>query len=120
MFLGVSEERVLDGTPKDLEPFLDSYKLKQKSRDEEMWRMNQYTMLAVSVAVSRNLYGKKSKAKYLDKPILQIEEEKKKEETKVLTESEKKQQREMILMRLQLMKINFENNKKNEDKNKGE
>ena len=85
MFLGVSEERVLDGTPKDLEPFLDSYKLKQKSRDEEMWRMNQYTMLAVSVAVSRSLYGKKSKAKYLDKPILQIEEEKEKEEGKVLT-----------------------------------
>ena len=103
-----------------MEPFLESYKLSQKSKDEEMWRSNQYTMLAVSVAVSRSLYGKKSKVKYLDKPILQIEEEKKKEETKVLTEPEKKQQREMILMRLQLMKINFENNKKNEDKNKGE
>ena len=101
-----------------MEPFLEMYKLKQKAKDEELWRANQYTMIAVSVAVSRTLYGRKSKSKYLDKPILQMQEEKQKNDEKVLTEADKKHQRDQILMRLQLMQINFNSNKKKNEQDR--
>lgn len=112
--LGVSEERIFDGTPNDLKPFLEAQKLKHKMHDEEAWTDNQYTMVAVSVALQKFFFGKKSKAKYLEKPLYQIAEEKRKdeEENKQLTEDDKKKGRENLLMMLQLMQINFNNSHK--------
>lgn len=98
----------MNGTPNDLKPFLDAYNLSRKEADEQAWLHNQYTMVAVSLAVSKSLYGKKAKGKYPDKPFLQIQEEKIKEER--ITEEEAKRQRENLLNMLQLMQINFENN----------
>lgn len=36
-----------------------------------MWFMGVYVQSAVSVAIERNLAGKKAKSKYLEKPIMQ-------------------------------------------------
>ena len=108
--IGVSEERIFDGTPNDLKPYMDAYKLKQEILDENMWRSNMYTLNAVYVAISMAFSGKKSKAKYMEKPILQEEKEKKKEEA--LTEEEAKKQRENILNMLQIMQVNFNNTHK--------
>ena len=112
--IGVSEEKFLDSTPYDLEPYLESYKLKQRQWDAQAWQYNMYTMCAVQTAVATVLVGKKSKAKYLDKPFLQdIQEEQEKGEN--LSEAEKKRQREKLLMTLQLMQANFELNHSNDD-----
>lgn len=89
---------------------MDAYKLNQEILDENMWRSNMYTLNAVYVAISMAFSGKKSKAKYMEKPILQGEKEKKKEET--LTEEEAKKQRENILNMLQIMQVNFNNTHK--------
>lgn len=49
--------------------------LQQKRTDHMMWQMGAYVTNAVSVAVSNALNGKKSKAKYLEKPFTQMAEE---------------------------------------------
>lgn len=36
---------------------------------------NQYTLSAVSVAIEHNLAGRKSRSKYLEKPILELAKE---------------------------------------------
>lgn len=91
--IGVSEEKFWDSTPYDLEPYLDAYKLKQRQWDAQAWQYNMYTMCAVQTAVATVLVGKKTKAKYLDKPFLQdVQEEQEKGEN--LSEAEKKRQRE--------------------------
>ncbi|OUO77892.1 hypothetical protein B5F53_11800 [Blautia sp. An249] len=102
----------MDGTPSDLKPFLEANRLKRKEEDELSWMHNQYTMVAVSVAVSRILLGKKAKGKYPDMPFMQKHEEKAKAQ-ETITEEEAKKQRKNLLSMLQLMQINFENNHKN-------
>lgn len=52
-----------------------------------MWHMGIYVLNATSVAVSRCLAGKKSKAEYLDKPLYELSEEQQKEAK--LTDAEK-------------------------------
>lgn len=68
-------------------------------------------MDAVSLAVSKALYGKKAKGKYPDKPFMQIQEEREKEQEQI-TEQEAVRQRKNLLCMLQLMQVNFENNHK--------
>ena len=88
MAIGVSEERVLDGTPKDLKPFLEAHNLRRKEADEQSWAHNQYTMIAVSVAVSRALVGNKARGKYPTKPFLQ-EKEIEEQESQGFTDAER-------------------------------
>lgn len=118
MSIGIAEERILDGTPEDLKPFLKADRMRRKARDEEAWLNNQYTMIAVSVAVQRSLYGKKSKIKYLEKPLSELSEEKEKQRIKDenLTEEEKKQQRNNVLLMLQTMQFNFNKNHNKKEK----
>ena len=110
--LGVSEERILDGTPNDLKPFSDAYNLKMEMEDEQAWMQGQYTLAAVMHGLSR-LSKKGGKVNYPDKPMLGEQAEKQKEEH--MTENDKKKQRENLLMSLQIMQINFRNNHKNDE-----
>lgn len=107
--IGVSEEKFWDSTPIDLKPYVESYKLQQKARDAELWRMGMYAMSAVQTSLSLALNGKKSKAEYIQKPML-FEEHK---EAHELTEEEMKTEREKFLMQLQIMQANFERNNEN-------
>jgi len=76
--LGVSESHFWDSTPKELEPYRKMDEMRQERKDYEMWMMGQYVLSAVQTAVSGVLAGKKSKAKYVEQPIMQtIKEEKK-------------------------------------------
>ena len=54
--------------------------------------------------------GKKSKAEYLKKPLLESTEEEKRKQEGILSEEEKKKQRNALLASLQLMQANFELN----------
>ena len=59
--MGVSEEKFMDSTPKELEPYKKAYELK--------------------TAVQNSLYGKKSKSKYMENPLLESVLEQKEEKT---------------------------------------
>lgn len=69
--IGVLESNFWDSTPKELEPYRKMDEMREKRTDYHMWLMGQYVMSAVSTAVSGVLAGRKSKAKYIEKPILQ-------------------------------------------------
>ena len=72
-----------------------------------------YVMNAVSVAVEACLAGKKARGKYIDTPIF----EKIDEQENVLDEKTLQKQRELFVAKLEVMKANFElNKKKNKDK----
>ena len=103
----------MDSTPAELKPYLEAEKIRQKRRDAELWQAGIYQTSATFTAVVNALMGKKSKAEYIKKPLLEsAEEEEKKKQSKILTEEEKKKQREALLASLQLMQANFETNHK--------
>lgn len=78
---GVSAGDIKWSCPKDLEPYIEAYKLEEKKKDENNWMLGLYIQSAVSVAVEHNLAGKKAKSKYLEKPLLQEAEDKNREIT---------------------------------------
>lgn len=61
--------------PVDLEPYAKAYELEIQHQDSRMYMMGMYNLSAVTVAVERNLAGRKSRAKYLEKPILELAKE---------------------------------------------
>ena len=70
--------------------------------------MGMYNLNAFSTALSMALAGKKSKAKYLEKPLLEQTDNIPDEE---LTEEQIEQERQKLLMALQVSQANFELNK---------
>ena len=68
---GLTPEDINWSCPADLEPYSRADTLDTKQKDEMMWFMGVYVQSAVSVAIERNLAGKKAKSKYLEKPIMQ-------------------------------------------------
>ena len=99
----------MDSTPAELKPYLEAEKIRQKRKDAELWQAGIYETSATFTAVANALIGKKSKAEYLKKPLLESAEEKRKQED-ILSEEEKKKQRNALLASLQLMQANFELN----------
>ena len=68
--------------PADLQPYADAYSLERKQRDNEMWMwFGSYGLSAVAVAVEHCLSGKKAKLKYIDKPVMDQQNNEKKEIT---------------------------------------
>ena len=70
--------------------------------------MGMYNLNAFSTALSVALAGKKSKAKYLEKPLLEHTDNVPDEE---LTEEQIEQERQKLLMALKVSQANFELNK---------
>lgn len=67
-----------------------------------------YNLNAFSTALSMAIAGRKSKAKYLDKPLFDQTDDIPDEE---LTEEQIEQERQKLLMALQVSQANFELNK---------
>lgn len=108
--IGVSKEEFMDSTPAELKPYLEAEKIRQKRKDAELWQAGIYETSATFTAVANALMGKKSKAEYLKKPLLESAEEEKRKQEGILSEEEKKKQRNALLASLQLMQANFELN----------
>ena len=98
----------MDSTPYELECYHDAEVMREKRSDAERWHMGLYNLNAFSVALSSALNGRKSKAKYIEKPMLQNEDTVPDEE---LTEEQIKQERQKLLMALKVSQANFELNK---------
>lgn len=93
-------------TPKELGYCVKGERIKQKTKDEEMWRMGIYVQAAVSVAVERNLAGRKATSKYIEKPMMQFCEEQ-----KPLTEEEKQKAVDLFFAKENARRINWKRNK---------
>lgn len=106
--IGVSKEEFLDSCPVDIECYHEAEIIREKRADRERWHMGMYNLNAFSTALSMALAGKKSKAKYMDKPLLEQSEPIPDEE---LTEEQIKQERQKLLMALKVSQANFELNK---------
>ena len=68
--LGVSEEHFWDSNHTELKPYRKMDEMRRERMDFEMWMMGNYVLSAVQTAVSGVLAGKKSKAKYIETPLL--------------------------------------------------
>lgn len=99
-------------TPKTLRAHHKAYSMKEKRMDEMIWAAcGNYVLSAVAVAVEGCLAGKKSKLKYVEKPLLHKTEQKTEQKTD-FTEEELQKQREMFVAMLNIKKANFELNHK--------
>lgn len=56
--------------PADLEPYAKAHRLQLQEQDNQLYMMGIYTLSAVSVAIERNLAGKKAKSEYIKEPVL--------------------------------------------------
>lgn len=98
----------MDSCPIDIECYHEAEILREKRSDRERWHMGMYNLNAFSVALSTALNGRKSKAKYIDKPLLEQAQTVPDEE---LTEEQIEQERQRLLLALQVSQANFELNK---------
>lgn len=106
---GLGMDDILWSCPKDMEPYLNAFKIEREVADTDAWVIGQYVMHAIDVVADRIISGmskKKSSAKYLEKPLhLMYKEENKTDE---LSEEEKIRQTELLFMKLKVMQSNFE------------
>lgn len=110
MAIGVSYERFMYSCPKELEPFIETERLKMIRRDEDMYVMGVYTQRAVAVAIEHCLAGRKAKSKYFDKPLMADGFNEENGEANI-SEAELQKQREAFMAKLMLMKTNHDLNR---------
>lgn len=102
-------------TPRTINAIADGYVKRIEQQDYMNWVNGHYLMSAVTVAVERNLAGKKAKAEYLKKPIL-----KEMKEQENPSEKELQLQRELFVEQLKNMQFNYELTHKKESTEGGE
>ena len=91
--------------PADLEPYKEAHNLEVREADSLAYAFcGNYVLSAVAIAVERNLAGKKSKSKYVDSPMLQ--------EYGMSEEERKQKQIDLFVAKMELMKMNFDANKR--------
>lgn len=98
-------------SPKKLNAFYKADEIALKRRDAEMWHLGQYILSAVLTATDHCLNGKKAHSKYIEQPLMRINNGNKDNE---LTKEEIQKQREAFVAMLMAKKINFELNNKKE------
>lgn len=104
----MSKSEFLDSSPNELNCYILAEEMSQKRKDTACWQMGMYNMTAFSVALGKALAGRKSKAKYMEKPFHEQIAEKKKEEDENLSEEQKDIERDKLLTALMTMQANFE------------
>lgn len=102
-------DEIKHSTLSNLRFYDDAYKIKRRMADELSYFSGIYTYEAVAIAVGNAFRGKGSKAiDYRKKPILEEIEE----QNNPLSEAELKRQRELFMAQLNVMKSNFEMEKR--------
>lgn len=91
-----------DSNPTELKPYVKAYKIQQKERDADNWRLGIYFMQAMSVCFNFS----KKEIEYFDKPL--IEEMEYRNSAQYRIDGQKK-----LLAMLETMQMNFERSKKN-------
>lgn len=74
---GFTVEDIDWSCPADLEPYAKAHNLELTERDAQMYNMGKYVEIAFSVVMAHfgaGLAGKDSKAEYIEKPFMQMED----------------------------------------------
>lgn len=112
--MGVPYEMFWHLTFKKLKVYDKAYELRRKIEDEKAYMQGIYNLKALEVALSHfsSTFSKgKCDAKYFDVPLLSDKNKTQNE----YTEEELQRQRELFVAKLQIMKANFDLNKKNKE-----
>lgn len=108
---GITAEDINWSCPADLEPYSKAHDLELKNMDAYIYSVcGMYVMSAVSVSVEHCLAGKKAKSKYIDTTIT-----KEVEKNKPLTEDEIQKMRDAFVLKMEMMKANFDANHKDKE-----
>jgi hypothetical protein len=105
---GFTVEYIKWSNPAELEPYKKAYELSQKRIDEQNWVLGAYIMSAVNTAVEHNLAGRKATSEYIKEPFSKLKDT----ENGKLTQTEIDRQREALVQQLNIMKLNFDLEKK--------
>jgi len=107
--IGVPYEVFWHLTPRKLDSFIKAHRLRRRMHDEEAWLDNAYTLRAFEVVMAHfgaGLSGKRSSAKYFDKPMFgELREQ------KALTEEEKQREVDLFFAREGARRVNWNRNK---------
>lgn len=87
-------------TPRELNPYLEAYNLRNKADDKNRWEQGLYIQSAVTTSIDACLNGKKATSKYIEKPFLQMEEEKS-------NDDENLKKAKLLFANLSVMQSNF-------------
>lgn len=100
--IGIPEAIFWQSTVRELNPYIEAEKIRQKNADRNNYYLGAYTYHAVFAAIENAFNGKKAKAKYLEKPFSeqQSEEEMENEKKIALTKQ--------LFQKLEIMQMNFE------------
>jgi len=99
----MTEEQFWKCTPHRLQTYIKAYKERANELDAIMWNMGVYVQRAVMVGVDSVLNGRKSRAKYFEKPIHMMREDSKYYDASQLSESEKQALRDKLVRNLKAM-----------------
>lgn len=99
----MTEECFWSCTPHRLQSYIEAYALKEEQKDNDYWRIGLYTHRACITALSNALEGRKSKIKYFEKPIHELEKDSKYEDGSDLPEEEKEKLRQALVNNLKSM-----------------
>lgn len=92
-----------------LKAYVEARNIRLRAEDELAWLQGRYVFDAVSIALANAFRGKaKAAVKYNEKPYSQMEGK----DGSSLTEEQKKQYVDALFNRLEIMKFNFEMEKK--------
>ena len=78
--IGVPMRTIYFSSPNALNPYVDAYRRRKQSADNDMWTMGIYVQSAVFTAVAGALNGRKSRAKYISEPLSTTAEKREAEE----------------------------------------
>lgn len=87
-------------TPRDLKPYFEAYKLKNKEEDRNRWEQGLYIQSALMASMDACFNGKKATFKYVEKPFLQMEEDKS-------NDDENLKKAKLLFANLAVMQSNF-------------
>lgn len=113
--MGVTWEQFWKLNPRKLDSIFAGYKAKLKEDDYKNWLNGIYTQSAVFVSIDIALNGRKSKSKYLKRPLLE-----EMENQQNMSEEEMQKQRELFVAKLLAMQANFNINHGEKSKNEQE
>lgn len=118
--IGISYNDFWDMTLKQFRIHEKGHNLKLKEIDKMNWYLGQYIYMADLAATDNCLNGRKSRAKYADKPFLQdVELDTKTEEEQLEDETKKeKLAAEKTFLKLKVMEANFNLRKEREAREK--
>lgn len=100
---GLSVDDIKMSCPADMRVYVKAHESEIGDMDMYVWSaVGTYVYSAVGTAIDNVLHGKKSHAKYMDKPILDTEQR------KALVERDIQKQRELFVAKLETMKANWD------------